>query len=724
VVLDAPVAADLTTGTTGNPHRPDYFESDGDDEMNQRRRAWGRGLFLCLVTTVAVAADPAMASAHAVLASSQPQAGQRLGTAPGVVVLEFSEPVNAKLSRATVTDPSGRRFAGGGTEGQEIRVPLSTNASGVYTVDWVSVSTLDGHAVHGSFQFGVGVTPRASSAETAQTAPGEGDLAIAVLRWVEYLALLVAVGMLLLRGLARRSPELGWVGTRLVVPLGVALVSGLAVVSSEAISAAGSASLGGVWSYLSTGLPGLARLSRLGLEAVALVAAILHSRALWIYMTAAIVALAASGHAAAIHPTWWGITVDAVHLVAASVWAGGILALVTVRPPGGWRSPAARDLLIRFSPPALTAFTVTVGFGAIQAIQELGTAHALFGSSYGQVLLVKMGLVALMVPLSLVAWRRRRPHFRFEGTLAAFVVAAAAVMAAFPIPPSRLVEEEAARQAAPSISALPTAGADLTLGGHAGQVLVGLTLHPARPGRNDLLLYLLPLEGNQAAGDLKATLTVGRRSLPATPCGDTCRRARVKLQGGETISVTVAGSKGGIATFDIPKLPAPEGSQVLAQMMTRMHALKTYRLDETLSSGLAVVHARYAFEAPDRFESTVTESSGGSQTVWIGGTRYLRQGGGPWQVEKGGPRQRVPSFIWDFFRPFVDARILGQAAVEGVPTRMVAFFGDSGGTPVWFRLWIDQDGLVRQAQMRAQGHFMDHRYYDFDAPIRITPPKV
>lgn len=44
-------------------------------------------------------------------------------------------------------------------------------------------------------------------------------------------------------------------------------------------------------------------------------------------------------------------------------------------------------------------------------------------------------------------------------------------------------------------------------------------------------------------------------------------------------------------------------------MMARMHGLKTYRLDETLSSGLAVVPSQYAFQVPDRSESIVTESS-------------------------------------------------------------------------------------------------------------------
>src|SRR5438093_1069071 len=241
-------------------------------ELHERPRAHMRGVMTpgrrVLVLSAAVlafVAVPGRAYAHAVLASSQPEAGQRLGTAPGVVVLEFTEPLNAKLSRATVIDPTGRRFPNAETSGQEVRVPLSTNAPGVYTVDWVSVSTLDGHAIRGSFQFGVGVTLGVGSAERARTAPGAGDLAIGAARWIEYLSLLVAVGMLLLRRLARGRPGLEWIRPHLAVPLALALASGVAVVASEAFSAAGSVSPGAMWSYLSTGLLGLARLSRLGL---------------------------------------------------------------------------------------------------------------------------------------------------------------------------------------------------------------------------------------------------------------------------------------------------------------------------------------------------------------------------------------------------------------------------------------------------------------------------
>src|SRR2546426_891977 len=80
----------------------------------------------------------------------------------------------------------------------------------------------------------------------------------------------------------RGRSELDWVRPRLVLPLAFALASGLAVVAWEAFTAAGSASAGAVWSYLTTGLAGLARLSRLALEAVALFGALAQAPSLWL----------------------------------------------------------------------------------------------------------------------------------------------------------------------------------------------------------------------------------------------------------------------------------------------------------------------------------------------------------------------------------------------------------------------------------------------------------
>ena len=51
-------------------------------------------------------------------------------------------------------------------------------------------------------------------------------------------------------------------------------------------------------------------------------------------------------------------------------------------------------LLARFTPVALAAFGITVVAGGLEAIAQLGSIQALFGTDYGRVLLAKMALVA------------------------------------------------------------------------------------------------------------------------------------------------------------------------------------------------------------------------------------------------------------------------------------------------------------------------------------------
>lgn len=672
-----------------------------------------------VLVLVAFLAAPQRADAHAELLSSQPAAGQRLGTTPGAVVLEFSEPLDPKLSKVTVVDPSGQHFAGGVTTAEEMRALLPTNAPGAYTVQWTSVSATDGHELSGSFQFGVRVTP--STAGTSQSPPlSVSDLLISVARWAEALSLLVATGMIVVSALASREPRLPWVRPRLQL-LSVAFCAGLVVVWGEAAIASGGPSFSGLETYLAAGLPGTARMARLLCEALAVASAAWRTSRIWpaIFIGGALIALAGSGHGASVNPAWFGITANAVHLIAAGIWAGGILALAWQRPPDGWRSPQGRRLLTRFSPVALAAFGVTVGFGLVQAVQELGSLHALIETAYGRVLIAKAALVTAMIPFSVVAWRLRRPHFRVEAPLAAVVIAAAALLAAFPIPPGQL----AVSPVSAGENGFPGAG-DLTMGDQAGSVLVGLSLEPAIPGENRAKLYLLPLTGTSAAPSLTASLNInGGASHPLTACGDTCRQASINLRGGETVGITVSGPDGGIAMFNIPPLPAGDGTALVTGAQPPMHQLRSYRLLETFTTGapgFRPIVDQYTFGAPDRMMS---KAANGAELIWVGGTQYTRTAPSqPWQVTPGLAPINVPTFTWDYFTPFIAPRVVGTSVVDGVPVRIVSFFGNSNGTPVWFRLSIDDTGLVRGAEMHAQGHDMEDHYSDFDTAPPVVPP--
>ena len=306
--------------------------------------------------------------------------------------------------------------------------------------------------------------------------------------------------------------------------------------------------------------------------------------------------------------------------------------------------------------------------------------------------------------------------------IAVVVIAAAGLLAAFPLPPARVAEADAAAQAIGGLSGLPARG-DLTLGGDAGQVLVGLSLDPGLPGRNDVTVYLLPNEGPQAAAGLAVGLRLPDRSVAMRDCGPTCRVAEVDLQGGEDVSVTVGSAIGGSASFHIPRLPAAPAGQVLSQVNAVMHGLSAYRMSEHLTSGIPPgLDATYAFRSPDRAR---IEVGGSSEQIFIGSTRYARDStDAPWVVSRGAPPLSVPLFTWDSILPWIDARVVGTAKVEHARTRIISFFAGTSDVPAWFRFWVAPDGRILREQMRAPGHFMDHRYFDFNGPIRIDPPVV
>ena len=112
-----------------------------------------------------------------------------------------------------------------------------------------------------------------------------------------------------------------------------------------------------------------------------------------------------------------------------------------------------------------------------------------------------------------------------------------------------------------------------------------------------------------------------------------------------------------------------------------------------------------------------------SQTVWIGSTQYTNDApGGGWQAQHGLPAAAVPSFVWDYFQPLSNVRLVGTENVDGVATTLLAGFGSRQATAIWFTFWIDAHGLVRQVEMHAPGHFMTDRFSGFDSPQNIAAP--
>ncbi|HLQ16578.1 MAG TPA: CopD family protein [Candidatus Eisenbacteria bacterium] len=249
---------------------------------------------------------------------------------------------------------------------------------------------------------------------------GNPDFFLALLHWIEYLGLLGGLGSIVIRRLAANRPPIHWVNPPMHIALGAAFLGGLAVVAVDGLHAGS--------------VPGWASLARVGAEGLAFVFCV---RGIPFVAPAAALASALlpfAGHAAAVQPPAGAEFADALHVLSAGLWAGGILALSTLRPPGGWRGAEARMLLDRFAGVALIAFAVTALTGVLRATEQLHGLSDLWQTPYGVVLSLKAVGVGIMLVLSSLGWRRGLPVARIETVLMVVVVAATALLASFPTP--------------------------------------------------------------------------------------------------------------------------------------------------------------------------------------------------------------------------------------------------------------------------------------------------
>jgi putative copper export protein len=234
-------------------------------------------------------------------------------------------------------------------------------------------------------------------------------------RGLEYAGLLGFVGVVALRQLARQPPQLRWVRPSMERALALAVLGGVATVGLA---------------------PSWVGAARVVAELAALVLCVRWGPGTVPVGLAAVLLLAPAGHAAGAPPVVPAILVDGLHVLSAGIWAGGVLALATLRPPDGWRSPEGQDLLTRFGRVAMVAFAFTALTGLLRATEELTGFSDLWQTVYGVVLVAKSVGVLAMLSLAAVTWRRGVPLARSDALVALAVMAATGLLAAFPNPPA------------------------------------------------------------------------------------------------------------------------------------------------------------------------------------------------------------------------------------------------------------------------------------------------
>jgi copper transport protein len=447
-----------------------------------------RAALAALVVVLGLAWASPSASAHALLRSSEPAAGETLSTAPAAATLHFTERPDPGLSVVHVLDSNGRAVERGPAssvpgDSQAITVPLPTLPQGVYTVNWRTTSEVDGHTTVGSFSFGVGVTPTADAAtgqgRSVSRNPTPTPVGVAG-RWLLYVGLALLAGAAAVR-LLDPSPMTAWPAW-IIAAAAVTAAAGLALNAADQASVAHA----GLDTYIRSRAGRPIRLE-IGAAVLTLAAAVLWrvrpGRATTVALGAtallAMVARVDAGHAAASTVPWFTVPVQSAHFVAAGAWIGGLPFLAW----GLGRASAGDErvqLARRFSRLATIGLAVVVVTGTARAVDEVGAWDRLIDAAFGQALLVKLALVAGLIA---VGWTNRRRlvqpermgrSVRVEAAVAALVLVATAVLTG--IAPSSSGGASATRTAP---AAVVVNGSDF-----ATTTRVRLTATPGRPGPN------------------------------------------------------------------------------------------------------------------------------------------------------------------------------------------------------------------------------------------------
>jgi copper transport protein len=498
------------------------------------------------VVAALTAAPPAFA--HATLLSSSPDNDEVVRSAPHQVVLRFDEPVETAFGSVRVYNGAARRVDTGGTrrpQPREVSVSVRRGLPrGTYSVAWRVVSA-DSHPVSGAFVFhvgkpGAGATGVASQVLDEQGGSATVDRSFDVVRFLNFAFILLCVGGAVALALVVRHE-----GARVRRPLW-ALLAAAAVLLAVA-------------SLIGIALEG-AKASGLGLDAafrLSLIRDVLETQFGRVWLVRSGLALAVAGiaafalwrrtrseHALAVAACGLGLAIsitpalsgharvagglavasDWVHVLAASAWIGGLaFLLASLWRAAGERWPLAARAVPRFSALAVVSVTALLVAGVVNGVIEVRSWAALWETTYGRLLLVKVALVLPVLALGAFNNRFSAPRLRAGRASALerrrFVQSTAAELALVVV----IVGVTAVLVAEPPAKAqLAAKGGVVSRGAFVHPYQVTVTVDPARTGPNEIHVSLLNhLTGQPAkVDDVRVSA-----SLPAAGVGPLRLRA-------------------------------------------------------------------------------------------------------------------------------------------------------------------------------------------------------
>lgn len=399
------------------------------------------------------------AYAHAKLIQSQPADGETLQQVPKTIELTFNKELQTvEMNAIVVTDQNGRRVDKDSVivsaDGKRMQIELAELSAGAYTVEWKALSA-DDHSIKGSFSFQIALSTANSIAPTSvdhtamnhemPTQESGSNSAQSVVRWFLYLAMMTLFGgfafqLLILKPSLRQAPELNddergfglsqgenrfvmltWLSLAVlaVASLGSLVLQTSSVLGTSVIEAIAPSRLLQVLTGTSFGPPWMLQfLAMLALLAIFFFVARGRQKdrsekaaRTYLCLCLGICALlfltpSLTGHARAAAAEYsFAIFSDWLHLVAVGFWVGGLFHLVLTMPAsiaalnGPQRLRVLSSAIPRFSRLAVASTILIVLTGMYNSWSHVGSFSALWNTTYGWVLLAKIGLFVPMLAI-------------------------------------------------------------------------------------------------------------------------------------------------------------------------------------------------------------------------------------------------------------------------------------------------------------------------------------
>jgi copper transport protein len=579
---------------------------------HDRRARGAPAVAAVLCACAALSWSAPAAFAHAQLLGTSPESGTTVAVQPQEVIFKFNQNVGGTLGAVRVYDGQGNEvdnLSVSHPDGNEhwMGVGLKPHLpDGTYTATYRVISA-DTHIVYGGLVFNIGHAGAAPKFTVAgligRNKSGKvTEVAFGIVRGLDYLTIATMVGGLALVLIAwrpalaasaaeeeRRRAAARAFASRAGRLLALAAVLGLLVsllgVLLQGASAAGvslwsslkssvlentlESRFGEVWSgraldwLLLAGLLGLATRSRRLLPAgrpseagTPLVAepprAILSL--LLLGCAYLVITPALAGHASIESPVAVFFPSDAIHVLAASVWVGGIVLLLAAVPRGTReldgpdRTALLLGVLSRFSPLALACVIAVAVTGVVQAYIDVRTVHALLHTTYGAMIIAKTLLLLALIGLGWVNRSRVIPALRRLAG-AGLTTGTAGLLARRTMRTELLAMLAVFGVTAALISYAPpidTASGPFSTNTTLGPAELEMTVEPAKVGLNTIHLYLINARnGTQFTATRELTATA---KLPAKGIGPLQLHANLAGPGHYVLSSAVL-SPGG--TWDI-----------------------------------------------------------------------------------------------------------------------------------------------------------------------------